>query len=174
MRARHIVLVGPMGSGKSTIGRRVAAALDRPFLDNDELLEAAAGMSAADLERRDGIDAVHEVEAAVLLDALSRSVASVIAAAASTVEVAEVRKRLAAGAWVVWLRADHDTLATRLPGSSTRPLSGLDPSKLVAEQSRVRDPLFAEIAAATFETGHSDLDTVVAEVVAASGEGCLS
>jgi shikimate kinase len=178
MPPRHVVLVGPMGSGKSTIGRRVAAALRRPFLDNDALLEAAVGRSAADLQDRDGIDAVHRVEAKVLLDALARDDPAVIAAAASTIEVAAVRAALAARAWVVRLRADHDTLVARFPGSAARPLGDLEPSKLVTEQARRRDPLFAEIADATFATDRSDVDAVVEgvvkKVVAASGEGRLS
>jgi shikimate kinase len=178
MQPRHVVLVGPMGSGKSTIGSRVAAALGRPFLDNDALLEAAAGRSAADLERRDGIDAVHRLEVTVLLDALSLDPPAVIAAAASTIEAASVRAALADRAWVVRLRADHDTLTARFPGSPARPLSGVEPSTLVAEQSRRRDPLFAEIADATFDTDCSDVDAtvedVVEKVVAASGEGRLS
>ena len=178
MPTRHVVLVGPMGSGKSTIGRRVAAALGRPFLDNDALLEAAVGRSAADLERRGGIDAVHRVEAEVLLDALARDDAAVIAAAASTIEVAAVRAALADRAWVVRLRAAPDTLVARFPESSDRPLGRVDPSRLVADQSRRRDPLFAEIADATFETDGSAADDtvedVVKKVVAASGEGRLS
>ena len=178
MPSRHVVFVGPMGSGKSTVGSRVAVALGRTFLDNDDLLASAAGMSAAELERRDGIDAVHRVEATVLLDALARDVPAVIAAAASTIEVAAVRAALSDRAWVGWLRAGHDTLASRLPGSPTRPLGQVDPSTLVTEQSRRRDPLFADVADASFETDGSDVDTVVADVVkkvvAASGEGPLS
>jgi shikimate kinase len=178
MERRHVVFVGPMASGKSTIGTRVAAALDRPFLDNDDLLEAAVGMSAADLERRDGLDEVHRVEARVLLDALAREVPAVIGAAASTIEVPEVRAALLDRAWVASLRAAPGTLAARFPQANHRPLSRLDPSDVVTTQARRRDPLFAEIADATFETDRSDIDSVVADVlkmvVAASDEGRLS
>jgi shikimate kinase len=155
-----------MGSGKTTIGRRVAAAIDQPFVDNDETLEARVGMSAAALAQRDGIDALHRVEAEVLLDALHMPAASVVAAAASTIEVAAVRDALRQAAWVAWLHADHDVLVARLP-SATRPLVDHDPARLVAEQSRARDPLFAAVADASFETGSEAVEAVVDRVVAA-------
>jgi shikimate kinase len=162
----HVVFVGAMGSGKTTIGRPVAAALDRPFVDNDEMLEERVGMSAADFAGRDSVDALHRVEAAVVLEALGAPVPSVIAAAASTIEHAEVRDALHSSAWVVWLRADRDVLADRLP-SPTRPFGDRDPAGLVNEQSQHRDPLFAQVADASFDTAHEPIDAVVARVIAA-------
>jgi shikimate kinase len=173
MEPRHVVFVGAMGSGKTTIGTRFAAALGRPFLDNDELLAATIGVSAAALEVRDGLDALHRAEAAVLLDALAARTPSVIAAAASTIEATAVRAALRERAWVVWLRADPAALAARLPESDTRPLSRRDPATLVREQAARRDPLFAGSAAATFETVGSSVDEVVAKVAVAYREGCL-
>jgi shikimate kinase len=170
---RHVVLVGSMGSGKSTIGKRVAAALDRPFLDNDVLLEASAGMSAAEVEAREGVAALHHREAAVLLDAIRGTAPAVIAAAASTIEVDDVRAALRERAWVVWVRADVSTLAARLPGSPTRPFADRDPAALVREQAARRDPLFREVADVSFDTGALTVEEVVEKVVVASTEGCL-
>jgi shikimate kinase len=164
MSPRHVVFVGAMGSGKTTIGRRVATVMDRPFVDNDEMLEQRVGMSAAAFARRDGLEALHRVEAEVLLAALRAPAASVVAAAASTIEHAEVRDALRRAAWVAWLYADHDVLVARLP-SATRPLGDHDPARLVAEQSRTRDPLFAAVADASFETGDETVDAVVDRVV---------
>jgi shikimate kinase len=166
MSPRHVVLIGAMGSGKTTIGRRVAAAIDRPFVDNDDMLEERVGMSAAEFAKRDGIDALHRVEAEVLLAALRAPGASVVAAAASTIEVAKVRDALPRTAWVAWVHADPDVLIERLP-SATRPLADHDPARLVAEQSRVRDPLFAAVADASFETGNDTVEAVVDRVVSA-------
>jgi len=173
MQSRHVVLVGAMGSGKTTVGRPVAAMLDRPFLDNDQLLEAATGLTAAALEGRDGIDALHRAEEAVLLEALAAEIPAVIAAAASTIESAAVRSALRERAWVVWLRADPATLAARLPGSDARPLQRRDPATLVREQSQRRDPMFAEAADLIAETSDIAPDGVVAKVVVAYQEGCL-
>ena len=173
MSSRHVVLVGAMGSGKTTVGRPVAAALDRPFLDNDQLLEATTGLTAAAFEGRDGIDALHRAEAAVLLETLATETPSVIAAAASTIESAAVRSALRERAWVVWLRADPATLAARLPGSDARPLQRRDPAALVREQSLRRDPMFAEVADLTVETAGVPVDEAVEKVVVAYQEGCL-
>lgn len=165
--ARHIVLVGAMGSGKSTIGRRLASALGRTFLDNDDMLERRTGVTAAALADAEGTDALHRAEAATLLDALRAGPAAVVAAAASTIEDPEVRAALPASAWVVWLRADPRTLAARLPGSATRPFSRADPARLVADQARRRDPLFQSVADAEFWTDRADPGRVVADVLAA-------
>jgi shikimate kinase len=168
--ARHIAFVGPMGSGKTTVGTRVAAASRRPFVDNDEALARATGLSAADLAARDGIDALHRAEAAVALDALGRADPSVIAVAASTITDVDVRDALKRRAWVVWLRADLGSLVARLPESATRPLLDHDSARLVAEQSRRRDGLFNEVADETVDTGNEGVDEVVERVLASAHE----
>jgi shikimate kinase len=167
MDPSHVVFVGAMGSGKTTIGQRVAAALGRPFVDNDDALKKATGMSAAALSKRDGIDELHRVEGAIALDAIVAGDDSVIAAAASTIDDTAVRDALRRHAWVVWLRADPDVLVERLP-SPTRPFGDHDPVRLVREQSRIRDLLFAEVADTSFDTGHEPIDAVVAGVVASA------
>jgi shikimate kinase len=159
--ARHVVFVGAMGAGKTTIGRPVANALGRPFLDNDVLLEHATGESAAVLSERDGIDALHRAEATIVLEALARDKPAVITAAASTITDAGVRAALGARAWVAWLRADPSTLAARLPRSEDRPFRSADADRLVLDQAAERDALFAVVANATFETGGRDVDEVV-------------
>src|SRR5689334_14413518 len=69
--ARHVVLMGLMGSGKSTVGRPLAARLDRPFVDNDDRLAARTGQTAREVAAAEGADALHAREAAVLVDALA-------------------------------------------------------------------------------------------------------
>jgi shikimate kinase len=161
-----------MGSGKSTIGTRLAEALGQAFVDNDRSLEQRTGLTAAQLAARDGIDALHAAEAAALLAALHEPGGSVIAAAASTILDRDVRATLAREAFVVWLRADPATLAARLPQSSTRPFAGEDPARLVSSQARARDPLFAEVADVTVDTASAAPDRVVATVVSAlAGRG---
>jgi shikimate kinase len=172
--ARHVALVGAMGSGKTTVGRRVADALRRPFLDNDVLLERATGLSPAALATRDGIDALHRAEASIVLDALATEPPAVIAAAASTITDADVRLALHTRAWVALLRADRATLAARLPESPDRPFLAADADRLVAEQAGERDPWFAEVADGTFQTGGADVDPVVdalLRALAAAGFG---
>jgi shikimate kinase len=92
-----------MGSGKTTIGRLLAARLDLPFVDNDAVLEEGAGRTAAEIARDDGVEALHASEADVLRGALDARRSAVITAAASTVTDPELRTRLHAEAFVVWL-----------------------------------------------------------------------
>jgi shikimate kinase len=163
--ARHAVLVGAMGSGKTTVGVKLAAALKRRFVDNDEQLQRMTGRTAAQLEARDGIDALHRAEAEAVLEALRSPDPAVIAAAASTIVDPVVRRDLAARAFVVWLRADARTLAARTPQSSTRPFANDDPVLLVAEQARERDPLFARTADLVVESGGETPDAVVLRIL---------
>ena len=133
-----------MATGKTTVGRRLAAAVGRSLVDSDEQLTARTGLSANDLARRDGIDALHALEAEVLLEALAGSAPTVIAAAASTIEDARCRAALA-DAFVVWLRADVSVLVTRVREQSHRPLDD-DVAQQLRDQAARRDPLFAEVA----------------------------
>lgn len=157
-----------MGSGKTTIGSRIAAGLGRPFVDNDEALARTAGMSAAELVARDGVGALHRAEAATVLDALQCAEPSVIAAAASTITDPSVRRKLSNRAWVVWLRAPAATLVARLGESATRPFRDRDPVRLVAEQSNERDSLFADVADMTVDTGGAVVEEVVTSVLASA------
>src|SRR3546814_19773363 len=82
---RHIVLLGLMGAGKSSVGRRVAKRLDRELIDGDVVLdERTGGMTAAEVADSEGIDALHDMEAQIALDALASTTPAVIGPAAST------------------------------------------------------------------------------------------
>jgi shikimate kinase len=143
---RHVVLIGPMGAGKTTIGMLVAKALSRQFVDNDAALEKRTGHTAARIAATDGADALHRQEAAEMLAALADPIERVIAAAASVILDNTVRTQLAAVGWVVWLTADRATLAARLPSSQDRPILDADVARLVALQSVQRDPLYRSVA----------------------------
>jgi shikimate kinase len=162
---RHIILVGAMGSGKTTIGMSLAQLLHRDFLDNDAQLLARTGMTAADLGARQGVDTLHDAESDALLAALRAPQPSVIAAAASTIVDPAARDALEHDAFVVWLRAGPAALAARMPRSQTRPFSSEDPARVVAQQARSRDPLFAEVADLVLETDRSTPGDVVATIV---------
>ena len=140
-----------MASGKTTVGRALADALGRPLLDCDELLAARIGETAAEKAQRDGLDALHDLEAEVLLDALAQEDASVITAAAATIEYPECRAALADAA-VIWLRADVSVLATRAHNQPHRPLAD-DVAAQLRDQAERRNPLFAAVADVTIDIG---------------------
>jgi shikimate kinase len=143
---RHVVLVGLMGAGKTTVGRRVAVALGWPFVDGDEELGVADGRDAARIALDDGVAALHAREARILLDALRGADPSVIAAAASVVDDPGCRSALRGpGVFAVRLRASDETLAARgVTGRHRRDL-GPDLVAALGEQARTRENRFSAV-----------------------------
>lgn len=160
----HIVLVGLMGTGKSTLGSLLADRLQRQFFDNDILLERQTGQTAASIQRDQGDDVLHRLEADVLLKALDARPAAVIAAAASTVLSARVRDGLQDSAFVIWLRTDLHVLAERLINPQTRPLSG-DIGVTLARQDHDREALYASVADIVVDTTAKDAHQTIEDVI---------
>jgi shikimate kinase len=133
-RVRHVVLVGLPGSGKSSIGRRVAERLDRPFVDGDDELEAlTGGRNAGEIQDVQGAGALHDLEEQVALAALERPESSVIGPASSVCESACVRDELVDHT-VIWLSAPVDYLAKKA-GEKHRPVpEGEDLEAALQEQ----------------------------------------
>jgi shikimate kinase len=166
---RQIVVVGLMGSGKTTIGGRLAPLLGRPFHDSDEGIEARTGRSAKELKDELGEDAMHALEADDLLSALDGEPA-VIAAAASTIESEACRQALGASdVAVVWLRGLPAVLAARFASGSHRPSFGTDPQTFIADQARRREPLFESLASIVVDIDRRTADEVLAAVVTQLG-----
>jgi shikimate kinase len=141
----HIVIVGPMGVGKSTIGREVAARLDRPLRDSDDDLVAVRGISGGELAANEGVDTLHRWEADHLLAALADDEPAVIAAAASVVDDPRVRTALD-DPFVVWLRAPTELLVARVLASDHRRDLGPDPATTIARMAEARADRYAEVA----------------------------
>ncbi len=165
---RHVVLVGLMGAGKTTVGRRLAAALERPFSDSDPWIERRTGRTVRELRDERGVVAMHELEAAHLRDALGQPQPSVIAAAASTIEDPGCREALGApGVAVVWLRASPAALAGRFVRKGHRPWYGRRPGGFLADQAARRDPLYSALDPIPVETEGTSTRNVVGRVLAA-------
>ena len=165
---RHVVLLGLMGAGKSSVGRRVAARLERPLLDGDELLEArTGGQTAADVADREGAERLHALEAEVALEMLTTTVPAVVGPAASVIEVDAVRDAMA-GHFVVWLTGAVERLAEDASGKSHRPfLDEGDPVELFRRQMAVREPLVLPIADLVIDVYSMPKDAQADAVVAA-------
>jgi shikimate kinase len=144
---RHIVILGLMSAGKTSIGRRVAERLGRELIDGDVRLEAASGgLTAADIADASGIEHLHQLEAEIALEALAEPVPAVIGPAASVVEVDAVRDALATHL-VVWLTAPAAHLAKKAVEKDHRPLlDDGDPVALFEHQIAVREPLIVPLA----------------------------
>ena len=141
---RTIALVGLMGSGKSTVGRRLAAALGRPFADSDAEIEVAAGRSVSDIFAELGEPAFRDGERRVIARLLAGP-PQVLATGGGAFAEADTRALLRGGAVVVWLKCDLSILARRVARKDTRPLlRGRDPLEVLAAQAAARHPAYAE------------------------------
>lgn len=153
----HIVVLGLMGGGKTTIGRALAAELGRPFRDSDVDLLARTGRSARDIAAGDGVEALHALELEHLLDALRAPTPSVVAAAASVIDGSGARAALAApDVRVVWLRIDPATAARRSAGAVHRP-----EHEALAVQAARRDPWFGAAADIVVDVATEDAAAAV-------------
>src|SRR4051812_2141759 len=167
MRGKHVVVIGLMGAGKTSIGKRVAKRLGRPFVDSDEELERRTGQTAREILAAESEDALHAHENDVMESALASQNPSVIGAPASVVLTPAMRDRLRSED-VVWLRADPHWLAEKMASSdnSQRPFVDRDPEVLV-RQHEERKALYEDIASVVVESTRRDKDQIADEIVAA-------
>jgi len=139
---RSVVLVGMMGAGKSTIGRRLSARLRMPFLDADTEIEAAAGMSIADIFETHGEPQFRDGEARVIARLLDSGPA-VIATGGGAFMREETRSRIGTKAVSIWLKADADIIMRRVKRRADRPLlQTADPAATVGRLMREREPVY--------------------------------
>jgi shikimate kinase len=141
---RPIVLVGMMGAGKTTVGRRLAKALDLAFHDADAEIEQAAGMSVSELFEKHGEASFRQGETKVIARLLAGA-PIVLATGGGALANASTRALVKERAISIWLRADVDTLARRATRRPTRPLLKKgDPKETIARLLNERTPYYEE------------------------------
>ena len=166
---RSLVLVGLMGAGKSTVGRRLAQHLQLPFRDADHEIEAAAGMSIPDIFSIHGEEYFRDGEKRVIARLLQEG-PMVLATGGGTFMNEETRQRVAESGISIWLRADLDVLMRRVRKRTTRPLlQNPDPEGTMRRLMDLRYPVYAT-ADITIDSHEAPHDKVVAEVVRAVSE----
>lgn len=140
---RPIVLIGLMGAGKTTVGRRLAARLDLDFVDADHEIERAAGLSVAEIFDRYGEAQFRDGERRViarLIDGTTKVIATGGGAFMNDATRALILERATA----VWLDADLDTLTARVSKRDHRPLlRGKDPRTVLGDLAAIRNPVYA-------------------------------
>ncbi|KGB51809.1 Shikimate kinase [Sphingopyxis sp. LC81] len=144
IRDRSIVLVGLMGSGKSTIGRRLAQRLGMRFADADDEIERAAGMTISDIFARFGEAHFRDGERRVISRLLGEK-PMVLATGGGAFVNEETRALILRDSLCIWLDADIATLVERVGRRSHRPLlRNRDPGEVLRELAAVRNPIYAE------------------------------
>ena len=166
---QHLVLVGMMGSGKSTVARIVAERLGRPLVDTDQLVETRAGRTIRSIFAEDGEQAFRSLETEALTSALADGVPAVIATGGGVVLAAANRTVLRdSSARVVWLCADPATLLERVRPSMRsghRPLLDDDPAGTLQRMCTERAPLYRAVADAIVLVDHRSAADVVEAVL---------
>ena len=142
---RCVVLVGLMGAGKSSIGKRLAKALDVPFVDSDEEIVKAAGCSISNIFEVYGEAMFRDLERRVLNRLLTEEKASVIATGGGAFIQDATRALIKEKAVSVWLKADLDVLYERVSRKNNRPLLEKgDKREILAKLMADRDPFYAQ------------------------------
>ncbi|MFI4950335.1 MAG: shikimate kinase [Caulobacterales bacterium] len=166
LRRRTIALVGLMGVGKSSVGRRLANVLGLPFRDADAEVEAAAGRSISDIFEDLGENAFREGERRVIARLLDQP-PHVLATGGGAFMNEQTRELIKSKAVSVWLKADLEVLARRVSRKDTRPLlAGKDPLAVLQAQADARYPVYGE-ADIVVETGDAAHHVTVDQVITA-------
>jgi shikimate kinase len=166
---RSVVLVGMMGAGKSSIGRRLASRLGMGFVDADAEIEAAAGMTIAEIFTSYGEPYFRSGEQRVI-SRLLESGPQVLATGGGAFMNAETRAAIRAKGVSVWLKAEFDVLMKRVKRRATadRPMLQGDPAQRIRHLIGERDPIYAE-ADVTVMSRDVSHEVIVAEIIAELG-----
>jgi shikimate kinase len=168
IRDRSVVLVGLMGSGKSTIGRRLAQRLGMRFADADDEIERAAGMTISDIFARFGEAHFRDGERRVISRLLAGK-PMVLATGGGAFINEETRALILQDSLCIWLDADIPTLVERVGRRSHRPLlKNRDPGEVLRQLAAVRNPIYAEahLRVSSASTPHDHTVRAILEALA--------
>lgn len=163
-KANNIFLIGPMGAGKTTIGRHLATLLGKRFLDVDHEIEKRTGVAIPVIFEIESEAGFRRRECAAI-DELTRNRDIVLATGGGAVLLEENRKVLKARGTVVYLQADVETLVERTRRDRNRPLLQTDnPRGKIEELLRQREPMYREVADVVVDTGQRAPSSVARDI----------
>lgn len=167
---KNVYLIGPMGSGKTAVGKQLAKDMGLQFVDSDIEIQKRTGVDIPYIFEKEGEAGFREREADVIADLCTmRSV--IIATGGGAVLNARSRERLAASGLVIYLKTDVDEQMKRTRRTRHRPLLANKNRREVLEQlAVVRAPLYMEIADISFDTGGKRVKAVAAELAKLVGQ----
>jgi shikimate kinase/3-dehydroquinate synthase len=163
--SRNIFLVGLMGSGKTTVGRALAKKLNKRFIDSDHEIEARTGASIPLIFEIEGEESFRQREAEVIRD-LTAQQDIVLATGGGAILDPHSRTYLHSRGTVIYLRASVNSILQRTSHDKNRPLlQTADPRMRIEELSRIRDPLYREVAHLIIETGRPNVQWLVQTIL---------
>lgn len=162
---RNIFLIGPMGAGKSTIGKQLAQLLGMDFYDSDQEIENRAGVDIAwifDVEKEEGFRAREEK----IINELTDLQGIVLATGGGAILSREIRNRLSARGIVVYLETTIEKQLLRTQRDKKRPLLQVDtPSDILEQLAKERNPLYEEIADIVVKTDEQGAKNVANHII---------
>ena len=162
---RNIFLIGPMGAGKSAVGRYLARTLHLSFVDSDDEIESRTGVDIAFIFEKEGEEGFRKRETAVI-DDLSKMDGVVLATGGGAVINPDSRSRLGGRGFVVYLHTTVDQQVARTQKGRERPLlESTDPRATLQELLDTRDPMYREIADIIVETDGRKVKSVANEII---------
>ena len=162
---KNIFLVGPMGAGKSAVGRNIARAMHLSFVDSDDEIESRTGVDLSFIFEKEGESGFRKREIAVI-DDLSKMHGVVLATGGGAIMDADSRSRLGGRGFVVYLFTSVDQQLVRTRKGRHRPmLDNVDPRVRLEELLEIRDPLYREIADIIVETDGRKVKSVADEII---------
>jgi len=161
----NIFLIGPMGAGKSTVGRQLAGMLKLDFVDSDVEIQRRTGVDIPTIFEYEGEEGFRRRERTVI-DELTQQDSQVLATGGGAVTVAENRRNLAARGYVIYLSCSVDQQYDRTAKDRNRPLLQTDdPRARLEELMEVRDPLYRETADLVVNTDKRSATSVAKEII---------
>ena len=165
IRTKNIFLIGPVGAGKSTIGKQLAKELKLEFIDSDSMIEKKCGVDINWIFDLEGEDGFREREKSVIADALAEKQNIVLATGGGAILDADTRSLLSSRGKVVYLQATIEQQLERTAKDTKRPLLRVDDrEKVLRELMDEREPLYRSIADVVVETNGATVKNIVNKI----------
>jgi shikimate kinase len=168
--ARHVVLIGMMGVGKSTIGHQLAKRMGRSFFDTDHEIVASVGMSVSDIFALHGNEWFRAKETEVLSDCLRHEVPAIISAGGGTVLAEHNRTLISSWSDSLWLRASYETILRRVGTGVGRPVLAGNPEGTIRRLLDERESLYEASCDVAIHVDGLPVRTVVSHAFRALNE----
>ncbi len=165
MKTTNIFLIGPMGAGKTTVGRQLAQKLNLTFVDSDHEIENHTGVDIPLIFEKEGEEGFRRREADII-DQLTQQKNIVLATGGGAVICEENRKHLINRGLVVYLQADIKHLIRRTRRDRNRPLlQGPNPEQKLREIMQQREPLYQQTADVIIDTGRNSVQAIINQIL---------